>query len=54
MHTELTGKRLLILGGSLWKEGIRHFCNEQGITIVSAGNDPTSGICEIADRKSVV
>ena len=47
---ELKGKRLLILGGSLWKNGIKQFCDEYGITIIAAGNDPTSGICDIANE----
>lgn len=47
---ELAGKRLLILGGSLWKDSIKQFCDENEITIIAAGNDPTSGICEIADE----
>lgn len=50
MYTELNGKRLLILGGSLWKDGIKKICTEHGITIVSAGNDSSSGICDIADE----
>lgn len=45
---ELKGKRLLILGGSLWKDGIKQFCDDYDITIIAAGNDPTSGICDIA------
>lgn len=48
IKVELKDKRLLILGGSLWKEGIKQFCDEYGITIIAAGNDPTSGICDIA------
>ena len=47
---ELNGKRLLILGGSLWKNEIRKFCLENGITIIAAGNDPGAGICDIADE----
>ncbi len=45
---ELKGKRLLILGGSLWKDGIKQFCDDYDITIIAAGNDHTSGICDIA------
>lgn len=45
---ELNGKRLLILGGSLWKNGIKQFCDEFNIMIIAAGNDPSSGICDIA------
>lgn len=32
------------------KDGIKQFCDEYGVTIVAAGNDPTSGICDIADE----
>lgn len=47
---ELAGKRLLLLGGSLWKDAVADFCHENGIVMVAAGNDPTSGICDIADE----
>ena len=47
---ELEGKRLLILGGSLWKDAIKQFCKEYRVTVIAAGNDPTSGICDIADE----
>ena len=47
---ELQGKRLLILGGSLWKNAISSFCRENGITIIAAGNDPNAGICDIAEE----
>ena len=50
-HPELNGKRLLILGGSLWKEAIRDFAIENGITLIATGNDQTAGIFEIADKK---
>lgn len=50
-HPELNGKRLLILGGSLWKEAIRDFAIENGITLIATGNDQTAGIFEIADEK---
>lgn len=51
METELNGKRLLILGGSLWKEAIRDVAEENGITLIATGNDQTAGIFEIADEK---
>ena len=47
---ELKGKRLLILGGSLWRDGIKQFCDDNGITIIAAGNDSSSGICDIAEE----
>ncbi len=47
---EIKGKRLLVLGGSLWKNAIKDFCSRNDITIIAAGNDPDAGICEIADE----
>lgn len=49
-YPELNGKRLLILGGSLWKNAIRDFANENNITLIATGNDQTAGIFEIADE----
>lgn len=49
-HPELSGKRLLILGGSLWKEAIKAFADENNITLVATGNDQSAGIFEIADE----
>lgn len=45
----IKGKRLLVLGGSIWKEAIRNFAKENGLTIISAGLYP-AGIDEIADE----
>ena len=50
MQCELKGKRLLVLGGSLWHTAIRQFCAENGVTVVAAGNDPAAGICRMADE----
>ena len=47
---ELNGKRLLILGGSLWKEAIKDFADENNITLIATGNDQSAGIFEIADE----
>ena len=47
----LKGKRLLILGGSMWKDAIRKYANEQGIILVATGNNMNAGIFEIADEK---
>lgn len=47
----LKGKRLLILGGSMWKETIRDYADEQGITLIATGNNMSAGIFEIADEK---
>lgn len=50
-HPELFGKRLLILGGSLWKEAIKNFADQNHITLIATGNDTTAGIFEISDEK---
>lgn len=47
----LKGKRLLILGGSLWKEAIKQFADENEIILIATGNDQSAGIFEIADEK---
>ena len=47
---ELQGKRLLILGGSLWKKAIKDFAEENSITLIATGNDQTAGIFEIANE----
>ena len=47
---ELNGKRLLLLGGRLWKETIREFCSENNIRIITAGNRPGSDLNKIADE----
>jgi len=47
----LNKKRLLILGGSLWKEAIKQFADEHGIVLIAAGNNQSAGIFEIADEK---
>ena len=47
----LKGKRLLILGGSMWKETIRKYADEQGIILIATGNNMNAGIFEIADEK---
>ncbi len=47
----LKGKRLLILGGSLWKEAIKQFADEHEIILIATGNDQSAGIFDIADEK---
>lgn len=54
MEKNLEGKRLLLLGGNLWKGAIRQFADEQGITLVATSNDPHAGIFEIADETYLV
>ena len=46
----IQGKRLLILGGSIWKETIKEFAIKNGITLIATGNDTSAGIFEIADE----
>ena len=46
----LKGKRLLVLGGSLWKEAIRDFADSYGVTLIATGNDTSAGIFEICDE----
>lgn len=46
--TNLTNKRLLLLGGSLWKEAIKDFAEKHNITLIATGNDTTAGVFEIA------
>ncbi len=50
----LSGKRLLLLGGGLWKEAIKEYAVSQNITLIATGNDSNSGIFEIADEKYLV
>lgn len=47
----LKGKRLLLLGGNLWKDAISQFAKDNGIIVIVAGNDPTSGLFDIADER---
>lgn len=47
---DIKGKRLLILGGSLWKEAIKKFADENELTLVATGNDNSAGIFEIASE----
>lgn len=44
----LEGKRLLVLGGSLWKDAIKSFADYTGVEIIATGNDTSAGIFEIA------
>ena len=51
IKNKLQGKRLLILGGSLWKEAIKKIADTYKITLIATGNDQSAGIFEIADEK---
>lgn len=46
----LEGKRLLILGGSMWKDAIKQYAKKEGIILIATGNDFSAGIFEIADE----
>ena len=48
-HQELKGKRLLVLGGSTWKESIKAFKEENEIIIIAAGLWHV-GIYDVADE----
>ena len=39
MKKNLANKRLLLLGGSLWKKAIQDFAQEQGIILIATGNN---------------
>ena len=45
------GKRLLLLGGSQWKDAIKLYADEYGVTLLATGNNQSAGIFEIADEK---
>ena len=47
MNKNLIGKRLLVLGGSIWKEAIKEYAVQNGIVLVSAGLYP-AGTDDIA------
>ncbi len=51
MTEGLRGKRLLLLGGSLWKDAIKAFADKYGVTLLATGNDMSAGIFEIAQEK---
>lgn len=51
---ELRGKRLLLLGGSLWKKAIQNYALKNGITLIATGNDQSVGIFQIAQERYTV
>ena len=51
---DLRGKRLLLLGGTTWKNAISDFAKDNGITIIAAGNNPNAKFFEIADETYIV
>ncbi len=48
---DLSGKRLLLLGGSIWKDAIKQFAEEHRLTLIATGNDMSAGIFEISQEK---
>ncbi len=44
----LNGKRLLLLGGSLWKDSIQAYAKKNGIVLIATGNDSSAGIFQIS------
>ncbi len=44
----LKGKRLLILGGSMWKEAIEQYARENEIVLIATGNIGGAGFFDIA------
>lgn len=46
----IRGKRLLLLGGSSWKQSLKNFAKTYGVTLIATGNDSSAGIFEIADE----
>ena len=46
---ELKGKRLLLLGSNVWRDIIKRFADEYGVTLVFAGNN-TGHLGEIVDE----
>ena len=51
---KLKGKRLLILGGSTWRNAIADFAKDNGITLIAASNDPNAKFFEIAQESYVI
>lgn len=46
----LSDKRLLLLGGSTWKDAIKEFAESNNLRIIVAGIDSSAGIFQIADE----
>lgn len=48
VRMSIRGKRLLLLGGSSWKNALEDFAEYTGVKLIATGNDTSSGIFEIA------
>ena len=53
MFSELKGKKLLVLGGSAWIDIIKAFADENGISIITAGNDPYSALAQAGEYHNI-
>lgn len=53
MFKELRGKRLLVLGGSAWINIIKAFADENGIVLVTVGNNPKSPLSKLGEYHNV-
>lgn len=45
---------MLLLGGSIWKDAIKQFADENEVVLVATGNDTTAGIFEISQEGYMV
>lgn len=43
----LANKRLLLLGGSLWKDAIKDFADEHNIILIATGNDASPAFLKL-------
>lgn len=50
IREKLKGKRLLLLGGSLWKEAIQKIAEKYQIVLAATGNDQSAGIFDISEE----
>ena len=50
IREELRGKRLLLLGGSLWKNALRRFAEKYEVVLLATGNNRSAGIFELASE----
>lgn len=53
MYSELNGKRLLVLGGSAWINIIKAFADENGIALVTVGNNPDSPLSRLGEYHNI-
>lgn len=51
---QLSGKRLLVLGGNPWVSAIKQFVDEHKITLIAAGNNPNSDLFKYAEESYII